>query len=64
MSPNQPVPSIEALPQKIRAADLVALSDTGLGRYLEEHRLDGGVGIHIDVEDPENLPGSFIEKLR
>ncbi|KAH6620870.1 hypothetical protein B0J18DRAFT_430913 [Chaetomium sp. MPI-SDFR-AT-0129] len=64
MSPDQSIPPLEALPRKIRASDLVALSDAALGRYLEEHRLDGGVAIRIDVEDPENLPGSFIEKLR
>ncbi|KAK4139367.1 uncharacterized protein C8A04DRAFT_40783 [Dichotomopilus funicola] len=64
MSPHQLVPSVEALPSKIRAADLVVLSDTALGSYLNEDRLDGGVAICIDVEDPENLPESFIQKLR
>jgi hypothetical protein len=46
------------------ARNLVALSDAELDRYLKQHRLDDGVAIDIDVEDPENLPESFIQRLR
>lgn len=48
----------------VRAHNLVALSDAELDSYLEQHRLDDGVAIDIDVEDPENLPESFIQRLR
>ncbi|KAK3687148.1 hypothetical protein B0T22DRAFT_121510 [Podospora appendiculata] len=48
----------------VRARNLVALSDAELDRYLEQHRLDDDVAIDIDVEDPENLPESFIQRLR
>ncbi|KAK4150411.1 hypothetical protein C8A00DRAFT_18047 [Chaetomidium leptoderma] len=50
----------------IRARDLVAYSDAELGRYLEEHRLEGGLSgaIGVNVEDPENLPETFIQRLR
>lgn len=48
----------------VRARDLVAYSDTQLDSYLEKHRLDDGVAIDIEVEDPKNLPESFIQRLR
>ncbi|KAK4149736.1 hypothetical protein C8A00DRAFT_37666 [Chaetomidium leptoderma] len=56
--------SREHTPGTLRARDLVAFSDAELDRYLEQHRLDDGVAIDIDVEDPENLPESFIQRLR
>ncbi|KUI62006.1 hypothetical protein VP1G_09129 [Cytospora mali] len=37
--------------------------DSEIDRYLEEHRLDGGA-MAVEVEDPENLPESFIQRLR
>ncbi|SPQ20562.1 d69b2386-a171-44d6-8e59-52cca8eefe89 [Thermothielavioides terrestris] len=47
----------------MRACDIIAYSDDELDRYLDEHRLDGGA-IDVDVDDPENLPESFIQRLR
>lgn len=48
---------------KYFARDIAAYSDAELDQYLEEHRLDGGA-MAVEVEDPENLPQSFIERLR
>lgn len=45
------------------ACEIVAYNDAKLDQYLEEHRLDAGV-IDVDIEDPENLPPSFIQRLR
>ncbi len=47
-----------------RACDLVAMTDAELDHYLQQHCLDDGVAIDIEVEDPENLPESFIQRLR
>jgi hypothetical protein len=55
---------VERTPGTARARDLIAFSDAELDRYLEQHRLDSGVAIDVDVEDPENLPESFIQRLR
>ncbi|KAI1172980.1 hypothetical protein F4777DRAFT_601119 [Nemania sp. FL0916] len=44
--------------QKPLASELVALDDRELDRYLEDHLRT------IEVEDPENLPESFIQRLR
>jgi hypothetical protein len=38
--------------------------DAELDSYLEQHRRDDGVAVDIEVEDPENLPESFIQRLR
>lgn len=45
------------------AHEIAAFSDIELDQYLDEHRLGSG-GVDIDVEDPENLPESFIQRLR
>lgn len=45
------------------ARDLVALDDVELDQYLEENRIQGGATV-VHVEDPENLPESFIRRLR
>ncbi|AEO71090.1 uncharacterized protein THITE_2123116 [Thermothielavioides terrestris NRRL 8126] len=45
--------------EKVCARDIVAHSDAELNRYLDEHRPDGGA-IDLDVDDPGNLPESFI----
>ncbi|KAI3328348.1 hypothetical protein F4824DRAFT_483723 [Ustulina deusta] len=50
-------------PQKLLACDLAAFSDVELDRYLDEHRLQCGARI-VEVEDPENLSESFIQRLR
>ncbi|KAI0423527.1 hypothetical protein F5Y09DRAFT_336517 [Xylaria sp. FL1042] len=50
-------------PRKLFARDVVSYSDAELDRYLEEHTLENGTKI-VDVEDPENLPESFINRLR
>ncbi|KAI0976493.1 hypothetical protein F4678DRAFT_417362 [Xylaria arbuscula] len=55
--------SLECKAGKWLARDLVALSDVELDRYLEQNRLECGVRV-VDVEDPENVPESFIERLR
>ncbi|KAK3935963.1 putative ankyrin [Diplogelasinospora grovesii] len=47
---------------KIFARDLVAFTDAELDQYLDEHRLEGRA-LAIDVEDLENLPESFIQRL-
>ncbi|KAH8745905.1 hypothetical protein F5883DRAFT_263302 [Diaporthe sp. PMI_573] len=49
--------------RKIFACEIVAYNDAELDQYLEEHCVDGGV-VDVDVQDPENLPPSFIERLR
>ncbi|KAI1421200.1 hypothetical protein F5Y12DRAFT_787643 [Xylaria sp. FL1777] len=48
---------------KIFARDLVAFNDAELDQYLEAHRLEGGATA-VNLEDPENLPESFIQRLR
>jgi hypothetical protein len=52
---------------KILARDITAFTDAELDQYLdqylEEHSLEGGATA-IDVADPENLPPSFIQRLR
>ncbi|KAH8746635.1 hypothetical protein F5883DRAFT_721544 [Diaporthe sp. PMI_573] len=55
--------SVEFTNPKYFARDVVAFSDAELDQYLEEHRLDGGA-MFVEVEDPENLPQSFIQRLR
>jgi hypothetical protein len=49
--------------RKISARDLVAFTDAELSRYLEAHQLEGGA-IAVEVADPENLPETFIQRLR
>ncbi|KAF2188832.1 hypothetical protein K469DRAFT_765828 [Zopfia rhizophila CBS 207.26] len=46
------------LSPKLFARDLAAYSDAELNRYLEES------GRVVEVEDPENLPEDFIQRLR
>ncbi|KAK3333490.1 hypothetical protein B0T19DRAFT_127539 [Cercophora scortea] len=48
----------------IRAHVIAAYSDAELDRYLDEHRLEGGGAAVVDVEDWENLPQSFIQRLK
>ncbi|KAI1306664.1 hypothetical protein F5Y03DRAFT_354120 [Xylaria venustula] len=55
--------SLECKARKWLARDLIALSDVELDQYLEQNRLECGVRV-VDVEDPENVPESFIERLR
>ncbi|PGG98120.1 hypothetical protein GX51_06969 [Blastomyces parvus] len=43
---------------KLRACDVVAFDDAELDKYLEEN------GRTVSVEDPENIPESFIQRLR
>ncbi|KAF2254618.1 hypothetical protein BU26DRAFT_537334 [Trematosphaeria pertusa] len=50
--------SSEISAPKLFARDIAAYSDAELDRYLEENRR------YVDVEDPENLPDSFIQRLR
>lgn len=57
-----------ALPQHtshtISARVMAAYSDAKLDKYFDEHRLAGGAATIVVVEDPENLPESFIQRLR
>ncbi|KAI0534153.1 hypothetical protein GGR58DRAFT_505568 [Xylaria digitata] len=55
--------SPECKPRKPFSHELVSLGDAELDQYLEEHRLEGGA-VTVDVEDPGNLPESFIQRLR
>ncbi|KUI70589.1 hypothetical protein VM1G_06061 [Cytospora mali] len=55
--------SSERTSRKTFARDIVAYTDVELDLYLEGHRLEGGASA-IDLEDPENLPDSFIQRLR
>ncbi|KAK4137335.1 hypothetical protein BT67DRAFT_453680 [Trichocladium antarcticum] len=58
--------AVQHVPGLMLARDLVAFSDAELDRYLEEQRLEGGCGgaTAVRVQDPENLPESFIHRLR
>ncbi|KAJ8113164.1 hypothetical protein ONZ43_g5214 [Nemania bipapillata] len=49
--------------KKPLARDIAALGDVELDRYLQEDCRDGDI-IVVDVEDPENLPESLIQRLR
>ncbi|KAI1277754.1 hypothetical protein F5Y07DRAFT_362815 [Xylaria sp. FL0933] len=49
--------------RKWLACDLVALTDAELDQYLEDHRLQSGTTL-VEVEDPQNLSESFIQRLR
>jgi hypothetical protein len=55
--------SSESISRKYFARDVVAYSDAELDQYLEECCVDGGPMV-VDVEDPENLPETFIQRLR
>ncbi|KAF2178472.1 hypothetical protein K469DRAFT_754523 [Zopfia rhizophila CBS 207.26] len=50
--------SPEPISPKLFARDITAYSDAELDRYLEE------TGRTVGVEDPENLPEDFIQRLR
>ena len=50
-------------PRKILARDIVAFTDEELDRYLAEHTQQGGEVV-IAVADHENLPESFLQRLR
>lgn len=60
---NNRMASSEPTASKYFACDVAAYSDAELDHFLEEHRLDGGAMV-VEVEDPENLPQSFIQRLR
>ncbi|KAJ3567270.1 hypothetical protein NPX13_g6827 [Xylaria arbuscula] len=49
--------------QKWLASEVAAFSDTELDNFIEESRLQCGIAM-VEVEDPENLPESFIQRLR
>jgi hypothetical protein len=48
---------------KLLANDVAAFGDAELDQYLQGSRLTRGVAI-VQVEDWENLPESFIQRLR
>lgn len=43
--------------------DLASLGDAELDRYLQEFCRHGNITL-VEVDDPENLPESFIQRLR
>lgn len=49
--------------RKLLARDIVAYNDAELDEYLEESSNNGGLRT-VTVEDPENLPESFLNRLR
>lgn len=49
--------------RKLLARDIVAYNDAELDEYLEESSKNGGLRT-VTVEDPENLPESFLNRLR
>lgn len=49
--------------RKYFASEVAAYSDAELDRYLEEQSLGDGAMV-VEVEDPQNLPASFIQRLR
>ena len=55
--------SSEYTSSTLLARDVVAYSDAELDRYLDEQSLEGGATV-VHVKDPENLPQSFIQRLR
>ncbi|KAH8747275.1 hypothetical protein F5883DRAFT_653602 [Diaporthe sp. PMI_573] len=50
--------------RRVLARVIAAYSDVELDQYLKKCRLQGGGATVVDVEDPENLPESFIQRLR
>ncbi|KAF2967485.1 hypothetical protein GQX73_g6099 [Xylaria multiplex] len=50
-------------PRKLQACEIVAFSNAELDRYLQERRVQCGITT-VKVEDPKNLPESFIQRLR
>ncbi len=50
-------------PSKILARDIVAYTNEELDGYLAEHTREGGAVV-VAVADPENLPESFLQRLR
>lgn len=50
--------------ETIPARVIATYSDAELDKYLNDHRLGNGGPTIVNVEDPENLPESFIERLR
>jgi hypothetical protein len=50
--------------ETIPARVIAAYSDAELDKYLDDHRLGNGGATIVDVEDPENLPEGFIQRLR
>lgn len=52
-----------SISRKYFAREVVAFNDAELDRFLEENSLNDGAMV-VEVEDPENLPASFIQRLR
>ncbi|KAK3296497.1 uncharacterized protein B0H64DRAFT_374577 [Chaetomium fimeti] len=50
-------------PKLLLASEVAAFTDTELDQYLEAGRLPNGDRM-VEVEDPDNLPESFIQRLR
>lgn len=55
--------SSEPASGKVLAREIAAYTDAELDEYLEKHSLEDGTVI-VQVHDPENLPESFIYRLR
>lgn len=50
-------------PKLLLASQVAAFTDAELDQYLEASRLPNGDRM-VEVEDPDNLPESFIQRLR
>ncbi len=50
-------------PGRILARDILAFTDEELDHYLAQHTHEGGT-VLITVADYENLPESFLQRLR
>lgn len=55
--------SYQRVSSKLYARDLAAYTDSELDQYLENQRRELGTATVV-VEDPQNLPESFIQRLR
>ena len=55
--------SYQKVSSKLYAHDLAAYTDSKLDQYLENQRCELG-SITVVVEDPQNLPECFIQRLR
>lgn len=62
-NPHSPKCSAPGVKRQYFARELVAYDDARLDQYLRDHTHDN-IGTFVEVEDPENLPHSFIERLR
>jgi hypothetical protein len=52
-------------PRTLLASELVAFTEAQLDQYMKDNTWpDGTISIGSDLIDPENVPDSFLERLR